>query len=197
MPELSSGQTPVLGSTAGFELFSTIGAVTNTGPSQIRGDVGTNNGSVAGFGNINGNIHDIDATSALAASDLLALYTQLDTATALFVLPSIIGNGDTLNGGVYQIITAGSLNGNLILNGQGNTNSVFIIQIQGPFTANTSSRIVLVNGAAPKNVFWKVEGLVTLSPGTVIKGTVVANNAGSMPMPGIRWKEGYSRFPVL
>jgi len=51
-PTLNFAQAPPLGTAAGFVLFSTIGAVGNTGISQITGNVGTNNGAITGFGNV-------------------------------------------------------------------------------------------------------------------------------------------------
>ena len=67
-------QAPPLGSAAGFVLFSTAGAVSNTGITHLTGNVGTNSGSSTGFGNVNGVMHDGDGTSAQCAADLLTAY---------------------------------------------------------------------------------------------------------------------------
>ncbi len=40
-----------------FVMFTSAGAVANTEPSTITGDVGTNLGAITGFGNLNGNIY--------------------------------------------------------------------------------------------------------------------------------------------
>jgi hypothetical protein len=48
---LSYGQTPSLGSTVNFALFTNSGAVTNVGISQITGDIGSNLGAGTNFGN--------------------------------------------------------------------------------------------------------------------------------------------------
>lgn len=40
-----------------FVMFTSTGAVANTEPSTITGDVGTNLGAITGFGNLNGNIY--------------------------------------------------------------------------------------------------------------------------------------------
>ena len=66
----SHGQAPVLGTSSGFALFSTNGAVSNTGLSQLTGNVGTNNGSSTNFGNVDGVMHDGDGATAQAAADL-------------------------------------------------------------------------------------------------------------------------------
>ncbi len=177
LPELLLAQTPNLGSSADFVLFSTNGPMSATGINHLAGNVGTNNGASTGFTNVNGVIHDMDAASALCASDLLTAYNQLDTTTATVIIIPIIGNGDTLIAGVYKVLSAASLNGNLFLNAQDNANAIFIFQIQGAFSTNAMSKVKLINGALACNVFWKVEGLVDMAAGTTMRGTVIANNA--------------------
>jgi hypothetical protein len=171
-------QAPNLGTAANFVLFSTNGAVKNSGISQITGNVGTNNGSSTAFGNVNGGMHDGDGTSAQCAADLLIAYNKLNVAVPNFFPSSLLGNGDTLIAGVYSISSATTLNLKLTLNAKGNANAVFIFQIKGPFSANANSKIKLINGAMACNVFWKIEGLVSLASGTTMRGTIIANNAG-------------------
>lgn len=170
-------QAPNLGSAAKFVLFSSNGAVTNSGISQITGNVGTNSGSSTGFGNVNGVMHDGDSASAKCAVDLLAAYNQLNSTTATFFPSSSLGNGDTLIAGVYSITGAATLNSSLILNAKGNPNAVFIFKIQGAFSTSANSKIKLINGALACNVFWKVEGLVSMATRTVMRGTIIAHNA--------------------
>ncbi len=176
-PILSYAQAPNLGTAAGFVLFTSTGAVTNSGVSQVTGNVGTNSGSSTGFGNVNGVMHDNDGATNQAASDLLIAYNQLNTAIPTFFPAPLLGNNDTLTAGVYKSSAATVLNGNLTLNAQGNTNAVFIFQIQAAFSVNALSKIKLINGAKACNVFWKVEGMVSIAPATSFKGTIVANNA--------------------
>lgn len=174
----SNGQAPNLGTAVDFAVFSTDGAVSNTGNTHITGHVGTNNGSSTGFGNINGTMHDNDGASAQAAADLLSAYNELNNATPDFFPAPLLGNGQTLTTGVYSVSSAATLNGELILDAQGNPSNVFIFQIDGPLSTNTNSSVTLINGAQACNVFWKVEGLVATSSATEMRGTVVANNAG-------------------
>jgi len=177
MPNANFGQSINLGTTANFALFSKNGPVSNTGISQVTGHVGTNNGSSTAFGNVNGVMHDMDGTSLQAAGDLLIAYHQLSIATPTFYPSSSLGNGDTLIAGVYSISEASTLNLGLTLDAKGNSNAEFIFQIQGSFSTSAESKIHLINGALACNVFWKVEGVVSLSPGTFMKGTIIANNA--------------------
>lgn len=177
-PKINVAQSsPTLGTAANFVLFSTNGAVSNTGISQLTGNVGSNNGSSTGFGNVNGVMHDIDGASAQCATDLLSAYNQLNSAIPTLFPSALLGNGGTLTPGVYSIGSNATLNLNLILDGQNATNPVFIFKIQGAFSANASAKIKLINGAKACGIFWKIEGLVSLASGVTMRGTIIANNA--------------------
>ncbi len=176
-PGINFAQAPALGTAAGFVLFSSVGAVTNTGISQLTGNVGTNTGSSTGFGNVNGGMHDNDGVSSQCAADLLIAYNFLNTSIPNAYPAPLFGNGDTLIAGVYNISAVATLNGDLYLNAQGNANAVFIFQIDAAFSTNPSSKIKLINGALACNVFWKVEGLVSIASATFMRGTIIAHNA--------------------
>jgi hypothetical protein len=177
MPNANFGESINLGTAADFALFSTNGAVSNTGISQITGNVGTNNGSSTNFGNVNGVMHDGDGSSAQCAADLLIAYNKLNSSIPTFFPAPLLGNGDTLVAGIYSISGASTLNLGLTLDAKGDPNAVFIFQINGSFSTSAESKIQLINGAMACNVYWKVEGLVSMAPGTFMKGTVIANNA--------------------
>ena len=173
MPTMNFAQAPPLGTVAGFVLFTTVGAVGIDGVSQITGNVGSNSGGVTVSVNVNGVI----GSNAQCAVDLLTAYNFLNNAVPTFFPAPLLGNGQTLTAGVYSISGAATLNGNLILDAQNNGSAVFIFKIQGSFSTNANSKIKLINGAMACNVFWKVEGLVSLASGTTMRGTVIANNA--------------------
>lgn len=177
IPMVNWGQTPTLGSVADFVLFSTNGTVSNTGISHLTGNVGTNNGSNTGFGNVDGVMHDKDGTTAQAAVDVMGTYNQLNSAVPNYFPSSLLGNGAIFTPGVYSIPSSASLNFDLTLDAKGNSNAVFIFQIKGAFSTYATSSIKLINGALACNVFWKVEGLVDLAAGTIMRGTIIANNA--------------------
>ncbi len=178
-------QAPDLGTAASFVLFSSNGAVGNTGLSHLTGNVGTNNGAVTGFGNVNGMMHNSDGVTASAAGDLLIAYNKLNATAATFSHAPLLGNGDTLIAGVYAIAGNSTLNLNLYLDAKGDSNSVFIIKIAGTFSTATASAINLINGAMACKVFWKVEGLVSMATNTVMKGNVIANNAAINMSTGV------------
>ena len=174
---LTEAQTPTLGTAANFSLFSTSGAITNSGLSQITGNVGSNNGPVSGFGNVNGTMHNSDGATAQCAVDLLIAYGQLDNAVTTNSPAPSLGSGQTLQPGVHSIAGNTTINGILTLDGQNDPDAVFIFRIQGTLSSGAAAKINLINEAKACNVFWKVEGAVNLASGTFMCGTIIANNA--------------------
>jgi len=129
LPTKIVAQAPTLGTANDYVLFTSIGAVTNTGISQLTGNVGTNNGSITTFGNVNGVMHNADGGSAQAAADMLVAYNQLKNAIPTFFQAPLLGNGETLMAGVYSIAGATTLSNTLTLDAKGNSNAVVIFQI--------------------------------------------------------------------
>ncbi len=177
LPAFSFAQAPPLGTAADFVLFSTNGAVSNNGISQLTGNVGTNNGSSTFFGNVNGGMHDQDGTSGQCATDLLTAYNQLNGTTPTGSLAPALGSGQSLFAGVYLVPSASTLAGVLTLDAQNNPNAVFIFKVQAPLSVSTNAKVKIIHGGLACNVFWKVEGLVDMASGVSMKGTVIANNA--------------------
>lgn len=181
--KVNFGQAPALGTAADYALFSTIGAVSNSGINyltHVTGNVGTNSDpTIPGFGNVDGVMTYVsDPRSAQCAADLTLAYNQLNAAIPAFFPGPLLGNGQTLNAGIYSITNATiSLNLDLTLDGQGDPNALFIFQLQGAFATSVNAKVKLINGALACNVFWKVEGQVDMAAGTSMKGTVIANNA--------------------
>lgn len=180
LPNILFAQAYDLGTAANFVLFSSTGAVSNSGISfqtHLIGDVGKDGaGAITGFGNVNGIIQDNNAATHQAASDLLIAYTQLINAPSPIGHAPTLGN-ETLNAGVYSIFGAATLTGTITLDGQLDPNAVFIINIGGAFSTTAASQVNLVNGAQSCNVFWTTGDVVTLNVATVMKGTIIANNA--------------------
>ncbi|MDP3929988.1 MAG: ice-binding family protein [Bacteroidota bacterium] len=169
-------QTPTLGSAADFVLFTSVGAITNTGISQVTGKVGSNVGASTGFGNVNGKMETQNAATAACSTDVVLTYNQLVSATTTSTLSTSLG-GDTLLAGVYATIGATTLNNTLTLNAQGNANAVFIFKIEGTFSALVNAKVRLINGALACNVFWKTEGLTSFATGVKMCGNIIVNGA--------------------
>jgi hypothetical protein len=181
-PIIGASQTPNLGTASSFAVFTSVGAFNNLGTSNITGNIGTNAGVFTGFppGVVAGQTHVVDATSLQASTDIAVAYAELAGKTCGAVLSTTLGNGQTLTPNTYCIGAATTLNGNLTLDGQGNSNAVFIFQIDGALSTSTFSNITLVNSATLCNVFWQVNGAFSLGDYSVFKGTIVANGAVSL-----------------
>lgn len=175
-PCIIFGQAPTMGSTINYVLFTSAGAVGNTGVSHITGDVGTQIGAITTFGNIDGVMQNANASTALAVTDLTALYTELFTTETTETHGAVLGAGETLSPGVYQIAAAGSITGTLTLDAGGDANALFIFKVGGAFTTAAATVVVLANNAQACNVFWVAEGAIGMAAGTTMKGTLIANN---------------------
>jgi len=171
-----------LGSLVNFAVFTTNGAVGNTGTSTITGDIGADIGAISGFGTatVIGSFYNTDAVTAQAATDLSSMYIQLISVpiTSTTHTPAF-GGGETLTTGVYLIAGAGSLAGNLSLDAAGDPDAVFIFRFGGAFTTGAASAVTLLNGALACNVFWVAEGAISMAALTTMKGTLLANNAAN------------------
>jgi len=177
LPVVSQGQVITLGAAANFTLFTSDGAIGNvpTSTSHLTGDVGTNNGGITGFGNVNGTMHNNDGATAAAAASLLLAAGQINSTVSTFFPAPLIGNGDTLDAGVYSIAGVTTLSGNLILDGGNDSNAIFIFKISAAFSSTTLSEVILINGAKACNVYWKSFGAINLASGTKMKGNVIAD----------------------
>ncbi|HEX4961820.1 MAG TPA: IPTL-CTERM sorting domain-containing protein [Thermoanaerobaculia bacterium] len=161
--------------------FAVLGgsAVTNTAtPTIVTGDLGVSPGSaVTGFPPgtvIGGTIHAADAVAAQAQSDLTNLYTSLANTACNTDLTGQDLGGKTLTPGVYCFSTSAQLTGTLTLDGQGNSNAVFIFKIGSTLTTASAASVVLINSASPCGVFWQVGSSATLGTGTTLAGSIVA-----------------------
>ncbi len=179
LPNVNFGQAPNLGTTSGFALFTAAGAINNTGVSLITGDIGTNVGAFNGFppGIIIGAIHVADPVSAQAAADVIIAYGDLAGRPCGMVLGTALGNNQTLTPNTYCLGAASVLNGDLILDGQGNPNAIFIFQIDGALATGVLSNVNLINGASLCNVFWQINGAVSFGENSNFRGTVIAAGA--------------------
>jgi hypothetical protein len=176
-PCIIFGQAPTMGSTINYVLFTSSGAVGNTGISHITGDIGTHVGDITLFGNIDGVVQNSNASTALAVTDLAALHLDLISIPTTTPHDAVLGSGEILSPGVYQIAAAGSITGTLTLDAGGDANALFIFKVGGAFTTAAATEVVLANNAQACNVFWVAEGAIAMAAGTTMKGTLIANNA--------------------
>jgi len=158
--------------------YSVLGgqAVTNTGPTSLSGDLGVSPGTaISGFppGVAAGTTHAADAVAAQAQSDLVTAYND---AAGRAPTASVAGDlvGRTLTAGVYNSSSSLALSGTLTLDGQGDPNSVFIVQVASTLITASASAVNVINGAQACHVYWQVGSSATLGTASSFKGTILA-----------------------
>jgi hypothetical protein len=187
-----------LGTAEPFAILAGTPNITDAGnTSVIDGDVGLSPASGAGIGllcsQVSGVIYTVNAAGpacreengpllVTVKNDLTSAYNDVAGRTPLTTVPTELG-GTTLVEGVYDSasttfgITAGA--GPLVLDGQGDSSSVFIFQapFSGPgLTVGSASTVSLINGAQACNVFWRVDSATINSTANFV-GTVLALNS--------------------
>jgi hypothetical protein len=189
-PVLTGPGAPLLNSVVCYALFSSNGVVSNSGITNVSGDVGTNFDSTTGFNPllVSGTIHfHPDASTSQCELDLQNLYSYLDTLTTDITLlyPAQLGNSLVLTPHVYSMNAAALFTDTLFFNAEGDTNAVFVIQINGALTASTNSFVDLINGAQAKNLFWVIQGAATINTNSTFCGTIVCNNGALILNSGV------------
>jgi LruC domain-containing protein len=167
-----------LGSIENFTLYSAVGAISNTGVSEVTGDIGTNVGAVTGFGTpsiLNGSIQKANTNTIQAATDLNDIVAQIVNTTTTNAAHAPVFGSETLTPGVYAIAGAGSISGRLTLDAQGDNNALFIFKFGGAFTSTAGAEVVLINGASSKNIYWLATGACAMAASTTISGNIIGN----------------------
>ena len=195
-----NGPAPVsLGSAGSFTILSQTG-ITDVYRSAIVGNVGTSPITGAALlltcGEVSGSIFTVDAAGPLpcaftAPSFLTSAVGDMGFAyddAAGRLSPNFIdlGAGEigglTLAPGLYKWGTAVNITTDVTL--KGGPNDVWIFQIAGTLNQGNATRVTLVGGALPKNIFWQVADSVTIGTtahfeGVVLGKTLIAVNTGA------------------
>lgn len=171
-----------LGSAAKFAVLAGS-TVTNAGPTIVTGDLGVSPGSaVVGFppGIVrHGSIHAGDGAAAQAKQDLTTAYNDAAGRKNPHMLPSDIG-GMTIKPGLYRAPVSLAITGNVTLDGKGDPDSVFIIQVPSKLTVSVNSSVTLIGRARARNIYWQVGTSATLKKASVFKGIILAHASISL-----------------
>jgi hypothetical protein len=177
---LQTTSQPIVAMGAAANLAILAGsAISNTGATNITGDMGLSPGtSIGGFppGILVGTQHINDAIANQAKLDLTAAYNDAAGRTATDIV-SIAGNigGLTLTPGLYKSTSSLAISsGDLTFDAKGNPNAVFIIQIASTLTTTPGRKVILAGGAQAANIFWQVGTSATFGTTSVFHGTVLA-----------------------
>lgn len=199
-PKINYAQAPNLGTAASFLLFTAEGAFTNTGPTVLTGDVGTNVGAFTGFppGVVNGQIHVADSTSLQAAVDVISAYDFLTTTACDSSIGLVLGNNQILSPQVYCIGGGGAtLSDTLYLDAQGVATALFIFKVDGALSTTASSNIILINSASLNNVYWQINGALAVGENSYFKGTLLVNGAINLLINSLLEGRGLSRTGAI
>jgi hypothetical protein len=202
LPTYAFAMQPVnLGSTASFAIVSAA-AISNVTPSAVTGNIGLSpatGANITGFGptEVRGTIYTVDAGYPIAnvavmnpagltqvKGDLTIAYNDAAARTPVpsgtYLNPGT-GNlgGLTLGPGLYKFTGPATLSGsNLTL--VGTANDVWIFQIASSLAVANNMRVILAGGARPANVFWQVGSSAMLGVGSVMQGTIMADQSISL-----------------
>ncbi|MGZ4036157.1 MAG: ice-binding family protein [Bacteroidia bacterium] len=173
--------TVPLGGASTFAILAGA-AISNTGATNITGDMGLSPGtSIGGFppGVLVGTQHINDITVNQAKLDLTTAYNDAAgrTCTDIVTISGNIG-GLTLTPGLYKSTSSLAISsGDLTFDAKGNANAVFIIQIASTLTTTSGRKVILSGGALASNIFWQVGTSATFGTTSVFKGNVLAMQA--------------------
>ena len=119
-------------------------------------------------------IGDLIDITARAAADTAALAVELAALPSDGPLGAVLGNGQIITPGVYDIVTPAAIQGVLTFDAQGDPDAIFVIRVNGALTSVAGSTIVLINGADAANIFWTSQGATALGANTTFSGTALA-----------------------
>jgi hypothetical protein len=94
----------------------------------------------------------------------------------VLLYPAQFGNSLVLTPHTYVMNAATTLTDSLYLNAEGNANAIFVIQINGALSTSAFSSVTLINGAQANNVYWVVQGAVTINNNSTFCGNIICNN---------------------
>lgn len=167
--------TIVMGSASNLAVLGGS-SISNTGATNITGDLGLSPGSsVGGFppGILIGTLHINDAIATQAKLDLTAAYNDAAGRTSIDMV-NLAGNigGLTLTPGLYKSTSSLSISsGDVTFDAKGNPNAVFIIQVASAFTTTSGRKVFLAGGAQASHIFWQIGSSATFGTTSVLKGT--------------------------
>lgn len=131
---------------------------------------------------INGTLYATDpgGVAEAALADLTEAYVDAMARPPGTIVEDL--SGLTLPPGVYTSDASMSLavGETVTLDGQGDSNAVWIFQIGSSLTVNNGASVQLIDGAKAKNVFWAAFASTTLGSDVVFQGNVLAGASNSV-----------------
>jgi hypothetical protein len=177
----TSTTTVNLGTAATYGILSEVSVANSatTATTTIRGDLGSPSAPTGPAPVVSGNIN-LGSADSTAATDLNNAYSAVQARTGGTALPALAGA--TLTPGLYYSGAAASLpaSGVVTLDGQGDPNAVFVIQVNAALSLAASAQVDLIHGAQAANVFWQVSGAFSVGATAQFAGTVLTAGAATI-----------------
>jgi hypothetical protein len=145
----------------------------------IGGDLGVSPGTAI-TGPFVGLYRSTPASSACAAAGLDALNSGIARAGEVAVNMAAEMGGETFKPGLHKFgsgLNIALANPNVYLDAEGNPDAVFIFYAGSTLVTCAHSKIVLLNNAQAKNVFWVLGSALTMGNDSILMGTVLAGSA--------------------
>ena len=150
------------------------------------------------IGAVNGSIYCAPPAPGTAASMTIATQARADAQTAYNDLAALPPGGDpgagqlgglVLAAGVYTSAggTFAITSGDLTLDAAGDANAVWVFQSAAALTVGLSAtprRVLLVNGAQAKNVYWQVGSAARIEDRSVMVGTIISPSGVTISTAG-------------
>jgi hypothetical protein len=191
-----------LGQASTFAVLASAG-ITNIPKSAITGDIGLTpdaGANISGFSKpgscpeVTGEVYVVDATgpdcatvepSVLASAKADARVAFLDARASARGTPQALSGdlaGLTLYPGLYESGSSLEISpgGALYLDAEGDEDAVFILRSETSITTESTSKVVLTDGAQATNVYWTAGSAVTLGTNSTMKGTILAGTSISL-----------------
>lgn len=152
-------------------------SITSSGSTAITGDVAiAASSALIGFppGTIDGETHLADQEALDVAGATTAVNQNLQDQPCNSDRSGEDLGGLRLGGAVYCYIEDATLDGELRLDALGDVDTAWVFRVNGALDIAPASAVILANGAQSCNVFWQVDGNVTIGAFTSMVGTVVS-----------------------
>lgn len=170
---------PNLGTTSTYGAFTAEGAIENTGLTILQGDIGTNAGAFTGFppGQYTGAKHVADPEALVAKNDVISAWNQANLISCDTMVGVTMGNGQVFTPRTYCAGPASTITGSITFDAKGDPNAIFVVKVGGALDVAAFTEIILLNGASAANIYWIVNGAVSILDNSTFYGTIIANGA--------------------
>jgi hypothetical protein len=152
--------------------------VTNTGSTDIKGNLGVSPGlAVVGFPPgimLKGAIHAGDSVAAQAQADLTLAYNAMAALPCTANMTGQDLGGRTLTPGVYCFDSSAQLTGALVLDFQGSNTAAFLFKVGSALTTASSSTVAFANCTHHCSINWQIGSSATLGTSSKFSGNILA-----------------------